>query len=75
MVRRSSRLLPLAAMESLLRQAGAERVGEDAKEELKRVLEQHAKAIAKQAAIFARHAGRRTVMRDDVLLALEKNKG
>jgi histone H3/H4 len=47
-------------------------VSEDAKAELKRVLEHHAKAIATKAATFSRHAGRRTVMREDVLLALEK---
>jgi histone H3/H4 len=74
MVRRSQRLLPLAAMETLLRRAGAVRVGEDAKAALKRALERHGKAIAASAATFARHAGRRTVMKEDVLLALERQE-
>ena len=74
MVRRSKRLLPLAAMETLLRKAGTERVSEDAKAELKRVLEQEAKRIATRAATFCRHAGRRTVMREDVILALRKEE-
>jgi len=63
------RLLPLAAMEKLLKQAGAERVSDGAKEALKDVLEQKAEALARQAALLAHHAGRKTLKAEDVRLA------
>ncbi len=72
MVRRSQRGLPLAAMEELLRKAGAERVAESAKAGLKQALEDVGKRLAAEAVTFSRHAGRRTVMRDDVRLSIEK---
>ena len=42
----SKRLLPLAAMEKILKQAGAERVSDKAKSELKNALEEKADEIA-----------------------------
>ena len=69
MVRRSDRGLPLAAMEALMRKAGAERVADSAKVALKQALEDIGKEIAAKAVTFSRHAGRRTVMRDDVKLS------
>ena len=64
--------IPLAAMEKLLKDAGAERVGEDAKEELQRVLEEHAKRIGTHAAELASHASRKTVRADDIRLAAKR---
>jgi histone H3/H4 len=61
--------LSLAAMERLLKKAGAPRVGEDAKEALAELLEEHALDIGKRATQLARHANRRTVMGSDVRLA------
>ena len=72
MVRRSERGLPLAAMEALLRKAGAERVSDSAKEALKQALEDTGRQLAAQAVTFSRHAGRRTVMKEDVKLTLAK---
>ena len=59
-------------MEALIRKGGAERVSESAKETLKQILEDIGKDLAKQAVQFSRHAGRRTVMRDDIRLSLKK---
>ncbi len=70
MVRRSNRGIPLAAMEVLLRKAGAQRVSDNAKTALKQALEDAGKEIAVKAVTFSRHAGRRTVMRDDVKLCV-----
>lgn len=64
--------LPLAAMEKLLKDAGAARVGEDAKEELQRVLEEHAKRIGQHAAELAAHADRKTVRAEDIRLAAKR---
>ena len=61
--------LSLAAMERLLQQAGAERVSEDAKEALRDVLEDYAKEIGKKAEEYAKHANRKTVRSEDIILA------
>ncbi|MEK6973914.1 MAG: histone [Nanoarchaeota archaeon] len=62
-------ILPLAAMEKLLKKAGAARVSEDAKEALRTVLEEKAHEIGEKAAKFAAHSGRTTVKSADVNLA------
>ena len=65
----SKRLLPLAAMEKILKQSGAERVSDKAKAALKAVIEDEAEQIATQAVKFAAHAGRKTVKAGDIRLA------
>ena len=65
----SKRLLPLAAMEKILKQAGAERVSDKAKITLKAVVEDQAEQIAIQAVKFASHAGRKTIKAGDIKLA------
>lgn len=59
-------ILPSAAMEKLLKKAGAERVSEDAKAKLIEVLEEIAEEIGEKAVRLARHAGRKTVKSVDV---------
>ncbi len=61
--------LPLAAMEKLLKKAGANRVSEDAKEALRDLLEEYADNIGKKASEFSRHSGRVTVKGVDIKLA------
>jgi len=65
----SKKLLPIAAMEKILKQSGAERVSDKAKEALKTVIEEQAEQIATQAVKYANHAGRKTVKAGDVKLA------
>lgn len=62
-------ILPLAAMEKLLKKAGAARVSEDAKSALRDVLEEHAAHIGAKAIQFSQHSGRKTVKAVDVKLA------
>lgn len=62
-------ILPLAAMEKLLKAAGADRVSEDAKEALQEALEDHAMELGKKANSFAAHANRKTVKGSDIHLA------
>ena len=62
-------ILPLAAMEKLLKEAGAERVGEDAKAALRDVLEEEAMRLGKHAAELSVHANRKTVRDEDIRLA------
>ncbi len=65
----SKRLLPLAAMGKILKQAGAERVSEKAKAALKNVVEEITEKIAVNSVRLASHAGRKTVKDGDVKLA------
>jgi len=64
--------IPLAAMERLLKKAGAERVSEDAKAALRDSLEEFALRIGQDAIRYSNHAGRKTVKADDIKLATTK---
>jgi len=69
MAQGSKRLIPLAAMEHIMKQAGAERVSDEAKAALKALLEAHGMNLAKKAVNFAEHAGRKTIKAGDITLA------
>ncbi len=67
------KILPLAPMERLLKKGAADiRVSEPAKEALREWLEEKATELAKVAAEFSVHAGRRTIKAEDVRLAAKK---
>jgi histone H3/H4 len=65
----SERIVPLAAMEKIIKNAGAERVSDPSKVALKEVVELFAEKIASQAVKLSHHAGRKTVKADDIKLA------
>ena len=56
----------LAAMYRIMKKAGADRVSDDAANELRKVLEEVAERIAKQAVDVSIHAGRKTIKPEDV---------
>ena len=64
-------ILPLAAMEKLMKKAGAPRVSEEAKDTLREVLEDIAADISSRALTFAAHSGRKTIKRADIRLAAQ----
>lgn len=59
-------ILPLAAMEKLLKKVGATRVSSDAKEEMRDVLEKFAESVGEKALRMSKHAGRKTVKASDI---------
>lgn len=68
----SDKSLPLAAMEKLLKQGGAERVSDKAKAALKNAIEETAYEIAVKSIKLAVHAGRKTVKAEDIKLAVKE---
>lgn len=61
--------LGLSPMYRILKKSGAERVSDESANELRRMTEEMAGAIAKSAVELASHAGRKTVKAEDVKLA------
>ncbi|MBR0472591.1 MAG: histone family protein [Methanosphaera sp.] len=62
--------LPIAPVKRILKNAGAERISDDAAIELANLLEEEGEQIAARATKLAKHAGRKTITADDVKLAL-----
>lgn len=63
--------IPIAPVTRIIRNAGAERVSEEASAELVRLLEEYCEEIAQKAVTLAKHAGRKTVKIDDIQRATE----
>lgn len=63
--------LPLSALEILMKEKGAERVSEDAKIELKKILENYLYDLSIKASKIASHSGRKTINAGDILIAKE----
>ena len=63
--------IPKAPIARIIKEAGAERVSDDAKEELAAYLEEVARNVAKEANNVAKIAKRKTVKADDIKLAIK----
>jgi len=63
--------IPLAPITRLVRNAGAERVSEEASQALAELLEEYGEKVAKKAVSLAKHAGRKTVNAADIRAAVE----
>jgi histone H3/H4 len=69
-----SKILPLAAMEKILKKATPDiRVSDSAKDALREYLEEKGLELAKDAAELSIHAGRKTIKAEDIKFAV-KNK-
>ena len=64
--------LPRAPFERILKKAGAKRVAEDAMDEFAKVMEEKIFKLARESAALAKHAGRKTIVGDDVRMARRK---
>ncbi len=67
--------LPIAAVDRLIRKAGAHRVSEGAARELSAHLEEIATKVTREAIELTEHAGRKTVQAGDIKLALKRTFG
>ncbi|HEW89933.1 MAG TPA: histone [Candidatus Bathyarchaeota archaeon] len=67
--------LSRAAAWRLCKRAGAERVSRAAARKLAEILEEVGLRIAKEALGYARHAGRKTVKEEDIVIAAKKLVG
>jgi histone H3/H4 len=66
-------MLPLATIERIARKAGIERISADAIEELTKTIEDLGSDLALEAAQAARHAKRKTILREDIKLVAGKS--
>lgn len=58
--------------EKILKKLGAERVSKKASEKLCEIIEKRALEVAKLSVVFAKHAGRKTILAEDVILAKKR---
>lgn len=63
--------LPLAPVERIIKNAGAERISADAAVELSLLMEQYGQSIVKEALKLTHHADRKTVTAHDIRMAAE----
>ena len=63
--------IPKAPVARLIKESGAERISEDAKEELAAYLDEVARNVSKKAVEAAKFANRKTVKGDDIKLAIK----
>ena len=59
-------MLPTSPFERISKKAGVKRISKDALEELRDIIEEMGMEMAEKAVKISRHAGRRTVKREDI---------
>jgi histone H3/H4 len=62
-----------AALERIMRSAGSQRISATAVAELAEAIEDYGLKISREAVELAKHAGRKTVKKEDIKLAARKS--
>ena len=63
--------IPVSALENLMKEKGALRVSDEARVELKKILESYLYDLSLKASKIASHGGRKTINAGDLLIAKE----
>ena len=71
-MQRKTTTIPKAAVARILTKMGAKRVSDSGAKAFSEVIENIGSEIASKAVQIARHSGRKTVMEEDVKLAVKK---
>jgi histone H3/H4 len=72
MPQKREHIIPLAIAERILKNAGAQRVSEDAKIAFSEVIQEIAEEIGRKASMISKHAGRKTVQEEDIKLSAKQ---
>lgn len=64
--------LPHASIERIAKNAGVERLSADAVSEMDKILDEIGEQLARDAAVAAKHAGRNTIMTEDIIFVSGK---
>lgn len=67
-------MLPMTPFEKIVKKAGAGRISKEALEEIRDVVTERAENISEQAVRISRHAGRKTVMKEDIEFVIGKKR-
>lgn len=67
-----AKILPKLPFERILKKVGAKRVSQDALEEFATVMEERLTEVAKSAVELAKHAGRKTIIDEDIRMSARK---
>ena len=67
-------VIPRAPVERLLKDSSGKRISKKATEQMSKILEGMIEEVAEDAAVFCKHAGRKTITDDDILLAMKDRK-
>jgi len=65
-------ILPRLPFERILKKVGGKRVSQDALEEFATIMEEKLTTVAKEAVTLAKHAGRKTLIGEDIRLSRNK---
>ena len=65
---------PLSSITRIMKSAGVERCSKEAKEYLREMLEDYARAVGEEASKIAELAGRQTIKGDDIRFAAKRVK-
>lgn len=73
-LKKKGNVLPIHTVLRMAKQFGAERISKDAGQIISWHLSEEFRKIIEDADKFCRHAGRKTIMAEDVQMALERRK-